>query len=181
MRLATIAITGGIAEGKSTVLGYLREAGYSTVSSDHIAAELLADPKIGKEVALAAGLLFPIDRSAMMNRILHDVAVRRRVNALMHGPIFDAITKANADFAEVPLLIEACLQDRFAATWVVTCGLETQRQRLLERLGSDVKTADLLSTQLHPDTKLAFADRVIRTNAGADRVKVSTLEAAAER
>ena len=35
-----LAITGGIAEGKSTVASYVREAGYEVASADEIASRL---------------------------------------------------------------------------------------------------------------------------------------------
>lgn len=65
---------------------------------------------------------------------------------------------------EIPLLIEACLQGGFDRVWVVTCGADEQRRRLVERLGGEAGAEALLGSQLPTRAKIPFADVVIRTN-----------------
>ena len=100
----------------------------------------------------------------MLRERLADPSIRRAVNRITHPAIFDRIQNAGAQFIEVPLLIEACLQGEFDRVWVVTCGPEEQLRRLTARLQSAEAATVLLRTQLTSRVKIVFADSVIRTN-----------------
>jgi dephospho-CoA kinase len=173
-----VAITGGIAEGKSTVLGYLRDGGYPTFSSDVIAREIFEDPEVNALLARAAALPPPVGREALREAILRDPSVRRSVNRIMHPRVGAAQRAHPRGFFEVPLLVEACLQGEFDRVWVVTCGAIEQRRRLRERLGEEAVVEGLLAAQLPTEVKVAFADLVLRTNEPPDRVRCVALDAA---
>ncbi len=173
-----VAVTGGIAEGKSTVVGYLREAGYPTFSSDADAREIFGDPEVNALLARAASLPAPLERDALRAAILRDPAIRRSVNRIMHPRVRAAQRARARGFFEVPLLIEACLQGEYDRVWVVTCGPEEQRRRLRERLGDELSVEGLLAAQLPTVTKLAFSDLAVRTNEPPERVRSVVLDAA---
>ena len=177
-RLARVGITGGIAEGKSTVLRYLREAGYHVASADEVARDQLKLSPVRAAVAAAAGLELGFNANDLRDRIFGHAECRRAVNRVLHPHVLAALALSGADFMEVPLLIEAALQDAFDEIWVVTCGAEEQRRRLVERTGSEALTDRILAIQLPTSTKLAFGDVIVRTNQPARRVKAYTLEAA---
>jgi dephospho-CoA kinase len=158
-----VAITGGIAEGKSTVLGYLSDAGFAVESSDRLAAEIFRSGPVQAGVATLLGIAPPVPPEALRTA-LGDDSVRRGVNALTHPLILEAIDSSPATFFEVPLLVEACLQGLFERVWVVTCGPQEQLRRLAARLGSEAAATALIRTQLTSRAKLPFADRLIRTN-----------------
>lgn len=159
-----LAITGGIAEGKSTVLGYLRDLGYAVGSSDEIARAVLLTEVVQDGLRQILSMEGPVTPEDLRARIWADSSLRRSVNRLMHPEILRSIESSEAQVLEVPLLIEACLQGRFDRVWVVTCGPEEQRRRLLERAGSERTVDDILSTQLPSEMKAAFADVIVRTN-----------------
>jgi dephospho-CoA kinase len=161
--LRPIAITGGVAEGKSTVLGYLRDLGYSVDSGDRIAREVFGADEIQASLAAILRLSPPVEPETLREK-LADPAVRRAVNGLMHPRIMEELSLARCDFLEIPLLIEACLQDRFDRVWVVTCGPVEQLRRLTARLESEAAALALIGTQLTSRAKIAFGDSVIRTN-----------------
>ncbi|MDR3692156.1 MAG: dephospho-CoA kinase [Fimbriimonas sp.] len=165
------AITGGIAEGKSTVLGYLAEMGFRTASADATGRQLFDDPAMNSVLASIAGAPYPIDRKTLRERLVADRDVRRAVNRAMHGPIMAQLRSSGAQFVEVPLLVEACLQLEFDEVWVVTCGAAEQRRRLLTRYANASHVDAILSTQLPSRVKIAFADVVIRTNQPVQRVR----------
>ena len=174
-----IAITGGIADGKSTVCALLEEMGHTVVSADDIVHELHTDPtilakvrdEIGKDYVAAYG----IDRDALREALSVDPEVRRQLNEILHPPVMsEVIVRTQTDglaFAEVPLLIETATQGLFDEVWVVAAGVEMQRIRLIARLGSQEAADALLSTQLPTAAKIPFADRVIRTNEPVETVK----------
>ncbi|MCW5939793.1 MAG: dephospho-CoA kinase [Fimbriimonadaceae bacterium] len=159
-----LAVTGGIAEGKSTVVAELERLGLRAVSADTVAKEVMEVPEILAEVARASGLATPLDREALRLNLASDPRSRRAVNAIVHGETARRLLSADADVAEVPLLIEACLQWAFQRVWVVTCGPVEQRKRMVARCGDEVLADRLIATQLPTTTKLAFADAILRTD-----------------
>jgi dephospho-CoA kinase len=172
-----VAITGGIGEGKSTILEWIREEGWSVHSSDQAARELFRTPQVNTTLAELAGEEGPISPSQLRRAMLDSVVVRRRVNALLHPLIHQASRTREEGFFEVPLLIEACLQNRYDEVWVVTCGAEEQRRRLLSRYEDSDLVDGLLAIQLPTKAKLVFADRVLRTNEPFEHVRSLLREA----
>ena len=162
-RRACVVVTGGIAEGKSTVLAELARLGWRTVSADEVARVVALRPDAQAAIAQATGA-DPIDRDAVRQAIAVDPEARRRVNAALHPMVLAELLASDADALEVPLLFEACLGDRFERVWCVTCGLDEQRRRLTERLGSESEADALIASQLGSRTKAALSDVVVRTN-----------------
>jgi dephospho-CoA kinase len=177
-RLARIGITGGIAEGKSTVLRYLREAGYRVASADDVARGLLRAPDVRSAVATAVGLPADFTAPDLRDRLIADGTARRAVNAVLHPLVLAGLAETGAEVLEVPLLIETALQGVFDEIWVVTCGPDEQRRRLIERVGSKALAQSILALQLPTSAKLPFAHVILRTNQSRRRVKAYTLEAA---
>jgi dephospho-CoA kinase len=164
-----IAVTGGIAEGKSTVLSYLREIGAKTASADDMAREAMREPKV-REAIRALGF-DPDDRSALRDQLVKDTSFRRELNRLIHPHVMLSLANSGAEVVEVPLLIEACLPYFFRRIWCVTCGPEVQHERLTQRLGDPQIASKLIGSQLPTRAKSAFAHRIIRTNQDALSVK----------
>lgn len=174
--MTRIAITGGVAEGKSTVLRYLQELGYAVESSDRIARQIFLSDEIQAELASLLGVATPV-LPEQIRVGMQDDAIRRGLNALTHPRILAALDSSDAAFFEVPLLIEACLQERFGRVWVVTCGRDEQIRRLTERIGASAAEA-LIGTQLATRAKIPFGDRIVRTNQPESTVKRFVTEAA---
>jgi len=168
-----LAITGGIAEGKSTVLGYARDAGYAVLSADEIAREVFENEQIQLFLKDSLG---STDRLLVRSRIAQDCSFRRKLNSAMHPAVITRIAASDATIVEIPLLIEAVLFPLFESIWVITCGREEQRNRLFARIGDEVLTDALLSTQLCGEVKIPFADRIVRTNLDESSVKRYVLE-----
>lgn len=173
-----IAVTGGIAEGKSTVLGYLRDAGHAVVSADVVAREVFASERVQQWLRRTFGEEAEPSREAVRARLSKDFTFRRALNERMHPEILRRLVASEAAFVEIPLLFETCSQRTFDRVWVVTCGPEEQLRRLESRLGDAAKAAELLGTQLPTRAKCALADRIVRTNAPEDAVQRKSVEAA---
>lgn len=176
--MARIAITGGIAEGKSTVAGYVRDLGFMVESSDRVAREVFNSAEVQSSLAALLNLEPPVSPEDMRQALRGNDEIRRTLNRLTHPRIVDVLSASPAQVIEVPLLIETCLQGVFDRVWVVTCGPEEQLRRLIERLGDEESARSLIRTQLTSDAKLAFADRVLRTNQPESTVKRFVSEAA---
>lgn len=145
------------------MLGYLQAEGYRTASSDAIARELFNSPAIQGAIAEILGTSAPVAPAALREALV-DPEIRRSVNSITHPKILQAIRTDSAQFFEVPLLIETCLQEEFDRVWVVTCGPEEQLRRLTARLGDADSAESIIRTQLTSRAKIPFADRVLRTN-----------------
>jgi len=177
--LPRVGITGGIGEGKSTLLAMIAAEGYEVASADAIARELFSDPEVNAQLAEIAGLHGAISPKELREAIGRSTDVRRRINRLMHPLVLGRITTGTARFVEVPLLVETCMQGYFDRIWVVTCGVIEQRKRLLERYGDPNTVSALLSAQLPTNAKIPFADSIFRTNSPVHHVKRSLSEALA--
>jgi dephospho-CoA kinase len=165
-----IAITGGIAEGKSTVLAHLGSLGYAVASADEIAREIRDDPAVQARIAEALGITLPFDVAKLRERVAQSESARRQLNQLLHPETRRRIQACEASFIEVPLLIEAVLMSDFDQIWVVTCGIAEQRRRLVARLQNEALADQILASQLKTRAKLPFADKILRTNAAPETV-----------
>lgn len=173
-----LAVTGGVAEGKSTVVGFLSELGVSTFSADQAVKELWQNPEVISQICSALNLSENAPKSAILEAMSQDWNARRLVNSFFHPLVWERMEESDAQVFEVPLLLEACLQAHFSRVWVVTCGPDEQLKRLTDRLGNRTLAESVRSLQLSGRVKLAFADETIRTNCEISSVKESTLQAA---
>ncbi len=159
-----IAITGGIAEGKSTVLAHIQTMGYEVASADQIAKQIMEKESVWAQIEHFAPKFANLPKAEFRAAVFTDETLRRSINRLVHPLVMDEIQRHSARFVEVPLLLEACIQGEFERVWVVTCGREEQRRRLIERVQDEVLAERQIESQLDSEIKCAFADEVIRTN-----------------
>lgn len=159
-----IAVTGGVSEGKSTVLGYCRELGHSTISADDVVRDLLQSEEIRSSVFREAALVVGAPSSDLRMVMTRSERTRRAVNSLLHKPVWQKLIASDSTFVEVPLLYETCLQAEFDLVWVVTCGLDQQLSRLTGRLRDIREARALIACQLPSELKAHLADRVLRTD-----------------
>lgn len=157
-----LIVTGGIAQGKSTVVGYLRDAGYTTLSADDVARRVYEEPATQDRLAEIVGRR--VGRAELRAILARDGRVRREVNALMHGEVFRRMAASEAQVLEVPLLAEACLIDFGGEVWSVTCDEATRRERLVARIGDADEADRLIASQLPSRVKNVLADRVLATD-----------------
>ncbi|RYG43753.1 dephospho-CoA kinase [bacterium] len=165
-----VALTGGIAEGKSTVLGILREQGAQIVSADAIVRAMYDEPWVQDRLSDLTGLSSPIRPRDIAPMVLSNRPLLRRYGRIFHGPAISAILDSGADVAEIPLLLETCGQEGFEEVWCVTCGREEQIRRLTARLADPGLVEGFLAAQLPTRIKEAFADVIVRTDRPAEDV-----------
>lgn len=124
----TIAITGGIGSGKSTVSKILKDKGYSVFSCDEIYGELLHGEKYKQKIAS----IFPtalkngeIDKGILGKLIFENPKMRQTLNENTHPLIMSTLfeniqnIKEGLIFAEVPLLFEGKYAEKFDEIIVV--------------------------------------------------------------
>ncbi len=172
-----VAITGGIAGGKSTVLRWFVEWGAHGLSLDQIARTLSA-PQGALWQAIVAefgqGYLLPsgeLDRKRLGEAIFADSALRRRLNRVSHPLILQEMyleiqnircKEPDALIAvEVPLLVECALHLAFDRVVVVESAEADQIARLRAGGLSEQEATLRLRAQIPARAKRIFADWVV--------------------
>jgi len=170
-----IGLTGGIGSGKSTVAGFLREAGATIVDTDAISRGLTlaggaAMPAIARD--FGAGFVTvdgALDRERMRALAFSDTAAKRRLESILH-PLITAEALAQADAArsalvvfDVPLLVESGRwRPRVSRVLVIDCSAETQIERVLQRPGwTRQRIEGALAAQTTRAARRAAADAVL--------------------
>jgi dephospho-CoA kinase len=180
-----VALTGGIASGKSTIARRLAEHGAVVVDADQIVRDVqqpgspvlcdLADA-FGADVLRADGSL---DRAALGARAFGDPDAVARLNAIVHPAVraesarrFGDAFAADRDAVvvyDVPLLVEARSDDPWELIVVAHAPEAVRRRRLVELRGmSDADAAARLASQVSDEARLAVADVVIDTAGALD-------------
>ncbi|WP_127820614.1 dephospho-CoA kinase [Microbacterium sp. CPCC 204701] len=175
-----VALTGGIASGKSTIARRLAEHGAVVVDADRLVRDVqqprspvlaaIAD-EFGADVMRSDGSL---DRAALASRVFGDPAAITRLNAIVHPAVrAESARRFAAAFAEdpeavvvydVPLLVEARVDDPWELVMVAHAPAEIRARRLVQLRGlSDAEAAARIGSQVPDDARLAIADVVIDT------------------
>lgn len=196
-----IALTGGIAAGKSTVANRLRELGAHVISADELVRYVQRGgsptldairERFGLGVIAADGEL---DRAALGRLVFDDGVARTDLENIVHPAIGAEFRARISDIVanepdaiivyDIPLLVETKRVDEFDAVIVVACDPQIRHDRLvtLRGLSSD-EAWSRISAQATEDERGAVADWVIEsgesiesTLAQTDRVWSQILDA----
>lgn len=175
-----VALTGGIATGKSHVLDRFGARGVACIDSDLLAHGVMAP---GTEATAAIAERFgadildvdgSVDRRRLGPIVFADPSARRELEAIVHPAVYRAIAASLRGFerlggyplavVDVPLLYETGHAHEFTKVIATTCARETQIARLVGR-GLTVDEAEQrLAAQLPAEEKARRADYVIRTD-----------------
>lgn len=162
--MLAVAVTGGIACGKTTVVSALAGMGFATVSADEIARDVFGREETQRALALALGLDRVPERKELSRMVATDAAVREAVDAVTHPRIMDEIVMSGSQVVEVPLLFEACIQRFFCCSLAVVCPPEVQVERLVGRGFEPGFAWSLVDSQLGVLAKSCLSDFVLRTD-----------------
>lgn len=169
-----IALTGGIASGKSAVADIFASLGVPVLDTDRIARDVVEPgtatlgqlvAEFGNDILDASGRL---DRSRMRERVFGDPAQRKRLEAITHPAIREELARQSAaagglyQIHVIPLLIENGRGDIYDRVLVVDCPESDQVRRFVTRDGADEKQAQrILAAQATRRQRLEAADDVI--------------------
>jgi dephospho-CoA kinase len=163
MKPLRVALTGGIATGKSYCVARLQAAGAPVIDADRVAHEAVAPGTPGAAAVLRR--FGTLDRAEIAAVVFRDVAARHDLEAIIHPRVYDAIEtwfaglKGRAPFgiADIPLLFETGRERQFHRVIVTRCTPAQQRERLLARGMSAADADGRLAAQLPFETKVARA------------------------
>jgi dephospho-CoA kinase len=176
--MVRVALTGGIATGKSTVMRLLRARRIPTIDADVLAREAVAPgtpglraliERFGETVLDGHGA---VDRRALAALVFSDSQARRDLERIVHPAVYDAITRWLNDLstqtplavADIPLLFETGREGDFDRVVVVACSPEEQVRRVMARDGvTEAEARARMAAQWPIEDKVARADHIIST------------------
>jgi dephospho-CoA kinase len=179
--MLTVALTGGIATGKTYVLDQFRRRGVPCLAADDLVHGIEA---AGTEATAAiaarfgADVLAPdgsVNRARLGPIVFADPVARRELEAIVHPAVYRAIAAGIRAFAltgahpfavvDVPLLFETGASDRFDRVIVTACPPDVQIARMKERGLTEAAARQRLAAQWPTEKKAARADFVVDTDA----------------
>lgn len=181
--MVRVALTGGIATGKSAVLRRLQARGVPVIDADVLAREVVAPgtegftavvDRFGAAVLGADGAL---DRRALGAIVFADAGARADLEAIIHPAVYRAIAGWFASLpagtavavADIPLLFETGHAGDFDRIVVGACPPDEQVRRVMARDGVSRAEAEArLAAQWPIGQKVALADHVIWTTGTYD-------------
>jgi dephospho-CoA kinase len=174
-----VALTGGIATGKSYCLARFAALGAATIDADRLARAAVVPgsraldaivTRFGQSLLLPDGTL---DRSSLGRVVFNDRAARADLEAIVHPEVYRRIGDWLATLppgtrialADIPLLFETGHTHDFDRVVVVACDPREQLRRLMSRDGLSERDARArLDSQWPIEEKVARADYVISTD-----------------
>jgi dephospho-CoA kinase len=175
-----VALTGGIATGKSVVAEILGQLGCYIHEADEVAHQLMEPEKPAwKSIVTHFGTHIlnqdkTINRNKLGSIVFSDTKERLHLNSILHPLVMEEkkqiIKKLRAEgtykiFVSVAALtVEAGFVEFFDKIVVVYCDRETQLKRLMERDNLTQKEAQKkILSQIPSEDKLKIADYIINT------------------
>ena len=174
-----VALTGGIATGKSHCLARFASLGVPTIDADLLAREAVAPGSHGLEAVAARfgpGVIRPdgsLDRAALAAIVFADRPARAALEAIIHPEVRRRVREwfvtlppqTPLAIADIPLLFETGQEHDFDRVIVCACDPGEQLRRVLARNDlSEEAARQRLSAQWPISEKIARAHYVIRTD-----------------
>jgi dephospho-CoA kinase len=169
-----IALTGGIASGKSAVAELFAAYDVPVLDTDQIARDVVEPgtpalakivAEFGSEILDSAGRL---DRKRMRDLVFADSQKRKHLEAITHPAIREELARRSTEadglyqIHVIPLLVESSRAEAYDRVLVVDAPEADQLKRLQQRDGSDATTAQrILDAQASREQRLSVADDII--------------------
>ncbi|MEX1012871.1 MAG: dephospho-CoA kinase [Waddliaceae bacterium] len=185
LKLNKVAVTGGLASGKTTVCRILKDLGAYVVSTDLIVHHLLtSDSDVRKKVI---DLLGPeimvdkqIDRSRISRLVFNHPRKLRELEEILHPIVLKEINKefekakeASAPLfvVEIPLLYEVGWEELFDYTITVTASDENSWERFRKESGYERDEFDnRMRRQLSPALKAKKSDVIVKNDGSIEEL-----------
>lgn len=185
MSALSVALTGGIASGKTAVARMLADRGAIIIDSDLLSREVVEPgtpglaaivDRFGSSVLAADGSL---DRQALGEIIFADTGARADLNDIVHpevrrrrAELIASAPDGSIVVSVIPLLVEGGLQAGFEKVIVVDLPTDVQVARLKARNGLDDEQArSRVEAQASRSERLAAADWVVENSGSYDQLR----------
>ncbi len=185
MKKIKVGITGGIGTGKTTLCEIIKSKGYTVLSADDIAKEIMVNDSSVKDLIKAefgneAYIDEKINTNFLAEKVFTDEQNIMIINSIVHPP---TISKMNEEmntalqndklvFAESALIFEAEFEAIFDYIILVTANEENKIKRVMQnkKLSRD-EVEKRIANQIPDDEKRKGSDFVIENNSTLDEFK----------
>lgn len=187
-----VALTGGIATGKSVVRAEFERLGVPTVDADVLARDAVAPgtPALAAILARFGSDVLDdhqtLDRKKLGAIVFADVSSRRDLERIVHPAVQAAIntwlvaTERDGHrlaVAVIPLLYETGRERDFDVAITTACAADEQLRRVMVRDGlTEVQARQRIAAQLSTDEKVRRANYAIWTDGTIENTKRQVLE-----
>ena len=186
--MLSVALTGNIAAGKSTVAELFRAWGATVIDADRLAREAQAPgTPVLRAIAdrFGRGLIGPdgaLDRATLRRRVMDDPAALADLNRIVHPDVLrrraalEAEARRRGDrivVSDIPLLFEAADPAAFDAVVLVDAPERVRRARLLAGRGLSPEEADRMLAAQAPSGPKRERSTFVIDNDG-DRATLET-------
>jgi len=176
-----VALTGGIATGKSYCLRRFAELGVPAIDADRLARDAVAPGTPGLAAVAArfgGGIIAAdgsLDRGALGRIVFADTRARAALEAIVHPEVYRRIREWSANqpagtrvaIADIPLVYETGQEHEFDRVVVAACAPEEQLRRIAARDGlPHAEARARIAAQWPIGEKVKRADIVIWTDRG---------------
>ena len=181
-RALRVGLTGGLAGGKSTVAGWLRDAGFTVVDADRLVADLYQPG--GQGAALVRQLFGPeaidaeggVDRAKVADRVFSDPEARRAREQAIHPLVRERFTEIargarGVVVLEATLLVEAGYGPMFDFIVTVEADAEARLRRAIARGLDEASARARLVAQGDGKERKEAAHRVIDNCGGLPHLR----------
>lgn len=168
-----IALTGGIACGKSKVSQLFKKLGAEVISLDELSRQVVMPDSKGLNQLIERfgdGILNAdktLNRKALRDILLKDKANQQLIEDILHPKILEKMqmeiekTKNKVIIVEIPLLVEKNLDYLFDRAIIVNCNEINQLKRLIKRENISEKSAkQQISAQISTEERLEIAKKL---------------------
>ena len=186
--MLSVGLTGGIASGKSMAAQLFLQKGASLIDADLVARQVVRRGEegfqpvldaFGSDIITASGEL---DREKLGAVVFADPVKRKLLDEILHPLIINRIFShighlsdqqfSGIVIADIPLLFECGLEQRFDKTVLVYASPETQQQRLIKRNSITPEEArQRLCSQMAIDDKRQHADYILENTGSPDALE----------
>ncbi|HCJ11502.1 MAG: dephospho-CoA kinase [Verrucomicrobia bacterium GWF2_51_19] len=177
-----IGLTGGVGCGKTTALGFFREAGFETINTDGVVRTLLeSDTELIDALLKRWGASITtdgkIDRRKIAQRVFSKEEELDWLESQLHPRVrrfweSEVNQKPSAHWViEIPLLFEKNLQDKFDFTICVIASKEVQELRLTPRQWTETEKQFRIERQFSLSKKMELSDFHLLNNGSFQDLK----------
>jgi dephospho-CoA kinase len=190
-----VALTGGIATGKSVVRGELERLGVPTIEADTVARDVVSPGTPGLAAIVVRFGQDVLDESRELDRrklgaiVFANAEARQDLERIVHPAVKTAIDawlqsmdrqKHNLAVAVIPLLYETGREHDFDVVVTTACSADEQLRRVMARDGlNELQARQRITAQLSTEEKVRRANYTIWTDGTSEETKrqlVETLE-----
>lgn len=190
LNLSKVAVTGGLASGKTTVCNFFKELNAYVVNADELVHQLLSqDASIGQQVVSLLGEEIvkegELDRKQIAEKVFSDPLLLKKLEECLYPSLFEQIKRHYQEakqlnsplfVVEIPKLFESGMNHWFDAIITVSTDEPISLERFGKKGGTKNEYIRRMAAQMPLVEKIKLSTYVIENNGDLDTLKSSVIK-----